>query len=240
MGAKIVKLGTMYFDGVPADPGASFSKKELSIGDTIRSWELPWVKDGGRLIADRCICVNVSWHQLDRWNFVYGKPITIDGKLYICRCLKVGNDRNGPNEWCKLMDKFGSDNALWHWEHIYFWGQETVRKDGSTELECAARGFRSACGWNSFDSRVQLDLIGFRPVLEPLSSELPDAFVSKPIRVYGQRGGYVSGTLTSFDDYDLILKPDVPVVNSCGWSVQRGDESIVQRSAIIGVYKTEN
>lgn len=238
MRAEIVKLGTMYFDGVPADPGARFNKKDLSIGETIRGWELPWVKDGNRLIADRCVCTNISWHQLDCWSFVYGKLISIEGQPYICRCLRVGNTSEEPNEWLELMDKYGDDDALWHWNCRYSWGQEATWKDGTIELECSTRGFHSACGWNSFDCRVQLDFIGFRPVLEPLNTELPDAFVGKTIRAYGKQGGYISGILTGFDDYDLVLKLDVPVLYKCGWAMQRGTESIVQRTAVLGIYDT--
>lgn len=238
MKAEIVKFGTMYFDGSPADPGSRFNKKDLSIGGTLPGWELPWVKDGNRLIADRCICTNISWHQLDCWSFVFGKLIYIDRNPYVCRCLRVGNTKEERNEWDELLDKYGDDDGLWHWNGCNFWGQEATWKDDAAELECATRGFHSAHGWSSFDCRIQLDFIGFRPVLEPLSSEPPDAFVGKPIRVYGQAGGDVKGILIGLDDYDLVLKTDGPVPCKCGWAVQRGEESIVQRTAVLGIYNT--
>ena len=238
MKAEIVKLGTMYFDGSPADPGARFDKKTLSIGGTLPGWELQWVKDGDRLIADRCICTTVSWHQLDCWGFVFGKLVYIDRNPYVCRCLRVGNTEEEPCEWTELMDKYGDDDGLWHWDGRFFWGQEATWKDGAAELECATRGFHSAHDWYSFDSRKQLRFVGFRPVLEPLSSELPDAFVGKTIRVYGQAGGYVSGILIGLDDYDLVLKPDGPMLDKRGWAVQQGEEFIVQRNAVLGIYNT--
>lgn len=236
MKAEIVKFGTMYFDGSPADPGARFDKKTLSIGGTLPGWELPWVKDGDRLIADRCICTTVSWHQLDCWGFVFGKLVYIDRNPYVCRCLRVGNTEEEPCEWTELMDKYGDDDGLWHWDGRFFWGQEATWKDGAAELECATRGFHSAHDWYSFDSRKQLHFVGFRPVLEPLSSEPPDAFVGKTIRVYGQAGGYVSGILIGLDDYDLVLKPDGPMLDKRGWAVQQGEEFIVQRNAVLGIY----
>lgn len=75
-------------------------------------------------------------------------------------------------------------------------------------------------------------------MLEPLSSEPPDAFVGKPIRVYGQTCGYVSGILIGLDDYDLVLKPDGPMLDKRGWAVQQGEEFIVQRNAVLGIYNT--
>ena len=200
MKAEIVKFGTMYFDGSPADPGARFD-------------------------------------QLDCWGFVFGKLVCIDRNPYVCRCLRVGNTKEESSEWNELVDKYGYDD-LWHWYGRYFWGQEATWKDGTTELECTARGYYSARSWSSYDCRIQLDFIGFRPVLEPLSSEPPDAFVGKPIRVYGQTCGYVSGILIGPDDYDLVLKPDGPMLDKRGWAVQQGEEFIVQRNAVLGIYNT--
>ena len=110
----LVKLGSIYFDGNPVAPGSALDGQQFSIGDTRPGKELQWVQDGRLLVADRCICVNISWDNLNKMGFVFGTLVVVDNNSYLCRCLKVGSWVGAPNEWDTLLDKYGEDNALWH------------------------------------------------------------------------------------------------------------------------------
>ena len=84
-------MGSLYLNGLPMIPSSLCqSDTTISIGDTTPGRELQWVPDGDRLIADRCICFNVSWQQLNKQGLVFGTPVVIDRQQYMCRCLKVG------------------------------------------------------------------------------------------------------------------------------------------------------
>lgn len=55
-----IKLGTAYIDEFPLSPGLRSHKSDrISIGDTISSFAIQWVRlSNGLLVADRCICPN--------------------------------------------------------------------------------------------------------------------------------------------------------------------------------------
>ena len=120
--AKIIKLGSICFDGNQTVPGSELFEQQFSIEDTCPGMELQWVDDGTKIISD--------------------------GKSYLCRCLKVGNNENIPREWDTLLDKYGEDNNLWHWENKYFWGQESAQSLVSGHVMRAVRGYRSARDWS--------------------------------------------------------------------------------------------
>lgn len=239
MDAKIVKLGSLYFDHKPVNVGSAYNDKPLSIGDTVPGKEIQWIKDGNRLIADRCVCDEISWVQLNQMGLTKGAPIFVDGRAYLCRCPQTE-----PifSEWYFLVDKYGDANELWHWNHTYFWSQNEEGEEATRESDvarCAVRGYYSAIhnGW--FDRTAQLKGLGFRPVLEQMltSLKISRALVGQKVQLYGPSGGPLTGTLERFDDYDLVLNCAPPLPTGCNWIGLSGGMVIVPRSAVLWIHK---
>ena len=161
-------MGSLYFNDHPVAVGSKYDGQELSIGNTVPGEEITWVEVNGLLIADRCVCVSISAEQLDSLGFTAGKTITIDGQRYLCRLLKVGAEPDVPNEWDAALDATSEDDDLWHWEGMFFWGQESV--EGWTASR-AHRGYYSAHHWNGRSASHRGVSVGFRPALEPLDPD---------------------------------------------------------------------
>ena len=235
MKSDIVRLGSLYLDGQPSDVGATYNCEVLSFGDSAAGKEIQWIKDGSALIASSCVCTNISWKQLNQMGFVFGAPVQIDGSSYLCRCLKVGSNENNPNEWDELLDKYGEDPDFWHWDNAYFWGQETSEYNESAHV---VRGYHYARRLDRFSTSSRHAHLGFRPALESLTSKPPEALVGSSIKVFGPHGNSVRGRLVDFDDYDLVLAPENKA--SFSWVAQRGKQFVVNKSAVIGIAKTQD
>lgn len=236
MDAKIIKLGSLYFDRKLVDVGATYNDKPLSIGDTVPGKEIQWVKDGNRLIADRCVCDKISWNQLDQMGLVKGAPVLIDGRMYLCRCPRT---EPAFSEWYSLLDEYGNANVLWHWSHMYFWSKDESKPSGSIANLYAARGYYTADHRDWFFKGTQLEGLGFRPVLEPMpaSLEVSDALVGHKVKMYGPNGGFLTGTLKSLDDYDLTLDCVPPLPAGCGWMGLDRGMVVVKRNAVVWMQK---
>ncbi len=161
-------MGSMYFNGVAAAVGGKYDGQELTIGDTVPGKEITWVEVNGLLIADRCVCTDISAEQLDDLGYTKGKPISIDGRQYLCRLLKVGAKPDVPNEWDAALDATSEDDKLWHWEDAFFWGQESIEE---YPLLRAVRGWVSARFWYNYSASTRSVYVGFRPALEPLKPD---------------------------------------------------------------------
>ena len=161
-------MGSLYFNDHPVAVGSKYDGQELSIGNTVPGEEITWVEVNGLLIADRCVCVSISAEQLDSLGFTAGKTITIDGQRYLCRLLKVGAERDAPNEWDAALDATSDEDDLWHWEEAFFWGQEPI-EDFPTRR--ASRGYFSARRWGHYSASYRCVDLGFRPVLELLGPD---------------------------------------------------------------------
>ena len=142
--AQIFKLGSIYLDDLVIYPGFSCSSGDFTIGDTVADMELRWIQMGNALVADRCVCLGISWDTLNSLGYIFGRPVHIDGKPYLCRSLKVGIEETASSEWDTLL-KIESANTLIHWKNIYFWGQETILKRYPERR--AVRGFLTAQNW---------------------------------------------------------------------------------------------
>ena len=106
--ATIVKMGSLYQNSNLAVLGEFFQPEaEIRISDTVPGHEISWVVVNGLLIADRCLLINISWDDLNKQGLVLGKKISIDGVEYVCRLLKVGNEKGVPNEWDEALDVVG-------------------------------------------------------------------------------------------------------------------------------------
>lgn len=225
-------MGSLYLDDLPAPPSAlCMNNTTIRIGDTVPGKELLWVPDGNRLIADRCICLNVNWRQLNQQGLVFGTPMVVDGRAYMCRCLRVGPVWGEPNEWDDLLDRIGNKDALWHWKSQKFWGQESV---GGVSLAAVVRGGKTSRALEMVVNSVSFMNLGFRPILEsisPLPSDL-SGFVGKRIRVYGPSGRDIIGLLVSADEYDLVLENPVFRPGQYNWVISDGSRAIANKNSV--------
>lgn len=228
-----IKLGTAYIDEFPLSPGLrSHRSDRISIGDTISSFAIQWVQlSNGLLVADRCICNNVSWKQLNESDLVFGKVIQIDGKWYLCRSLKVGAKEGDPNEWDAALAEAGENDEVWHWKGQYFWGQETPESWASFR---AIRGYHSARHWNSKRATRRTANVGFRPALEALVPAPLDygPLVGTEITLMVPDHRFVTGMLVSVSDYDLGLETHSPLPDISKWAIPDGERIIIDRASV--------
>lgn len=182
MGYNIFKFGALCLDGkiqlVPEQP-TNYGDVPQYDGKATISFEtfdpedgITWIKpnDSNVLIADRVLLANVSWKNLNKHGFVEGSPVSFNGTRFLCRLLHVGNDRNVPNEWDKILDETDEGNALWHCADMYFWGAEVRACHTYTNV---IRGYHSTRYWYFYDAACRDMSIGFRPTLEPLPADAP-------------------------------------------------------------------
>ena len=204
----------------------------MSFGDTDPVKAIPFVKWGELLVASQCVCTNISWKQLNKAGYIFGWPVKIDGAPYLCRSLKVGEEKDVPNEWDSILDDLGEDDGLWYWDDQYFWGQETSREKASYR---AVRGYHSARNWNISTATFRNVGIGFRPALEPLPPAplISDSLDGATLKLYGPNKAF-SGRLEEFSDYDLVIEPSAQqlIPADCKWVSRDGDRIIIDRSAI--------
>ena len=237
---EIVELGSLYLDGQCVVPVATCCEdyRIPSIGDTsdVETRWLHWVRDGNLLICDRTICLNVSWNTLNNQGYIIGAPVFIDGKSYLCRSLRGGAKAGNLNEWDALLNKYGEEDALWHWNGHRFWGQEEPEPKDVTSFR-VVRGGDSARGWANRPQETESWTVGFRPVLEPFVSPLAylDSLLGKNIRVIGPQGISFWGRLVAIDDYDIELVSPSPVPSGCRWAIANGQEVCIGKAAIFKV-----
>ena len=190
-------------------------------------------------MASEIICPNASWNDLEKHNLINSWPIRIDGVLYLCRSLKVGEERDVPNEWDDILNDLGEDDSLWHWDKMYFWGQETFRKGASSR---AVRGYSSARYWGRSYAALRDVYVGFRPVLEPLApaSLISGAMIGAGLKVYGPDAD-ISGELVEVTDYDLVIEPSAQqlIPADCKWVSRDGSRIIIDRSAITWIQEVD-
>ena len=230
--AEIVNLGSLYLNGQPKDLGVEYHGEVLSFGNTIPGKTIPFVKWGNLLVAARCVCTNISWEQLKKNGYIFGRLVKIDRGPYLCRSLKVGEEKDVPNEWDSILDELGEDDSLWLWDDQYFWGQETSRKGASAR---AVRGYLSARCWFYYYASDRLATVGFRPALEPLlsGSLISRSLIGSNLSIYGPDGD-VCGQLVSFSDYDLIIRPSAQQIlhDECNWACMTQNHIVIDRSAV--------
>ena len=122
--AEIVNLGSLYLNGQPKDPGVEYNGEVFSFGNTDPERPIPFVRWGELLVASQCVCTNISWDELNKAGYIFGRPVKINGTPYICRSLKVGEMEGAPNEWDAILDDLEESDDLWHWDYIYFWARK--------------------------------------------------------------------------------------------------------------------
>ena len=230
---EVKSFGSLYLNGRPSVLNAEYGGGNISLGDTVPEEAIPFVKWKDLWVASEIICPNASWNDLEKYNFITGWPIRIDGVLYLCRSLRVGEERDVPNEWDSILDELGEDDSLWHWSKQLFWGQEISKKRGSFR---AVRGRHSARYWNDLSATTRHVTVGFRPVLEPLAPEplISDALIRADLKVYGPDTAII-GQLVEYTDYDLVMAPNTKLClpRKCQWVRRDGKRIIIDRAAIV-------
>lgn len=226
-----LKLGSLYLDEKPVTSCAEYrSGQTISFGAATPSKTISWVPVNGLLIADRCLLTDISWDDIEAQGLVFGREIELCGFRFRARLLKVGNSEGVPNEWDAALDVVGENDDLWHWEDMFFWGQETVAITASGRVY---RGYLSARSFNWNSSGNRRVYRGFRPALEPLSIDSSDLRPGQKILAIG-RAGAVVGTLEDMTHYDLILRaePGSPVEGASFAASLRNGTVAVDRSGV--------
>ena len=230
---EVKNFGSLYLNGRPSVLNAEYGGGNISLGDTVPEEAIPFVKWKDLWVAGKAICLNASWDDLNKHNFITGHPIKIDGVPYLCRSLKVGEKENVPNEWDSILDDLGEDDNLWHWGSGYFWGQEGSKYEASTR---AVRGWVSARFWDNYYATYRLVYVGFRPVLEPLPPEplVSDTLIGANLKVYGPDTAII-GQLVEHTDYDLVMAPNagLRLPRKCQWARRDGKHIIIDQTAVI-------
>lgn len=152
--------------------------------------------DQGLIVADRVIHTSISWTQLNTWELIEGKPLTLlDGTTGVFRSLGGGNafaDADGGrkitdqgfggwptnNEWDTYIVKKDYGNGagrddVWHWINHKWgtWVQETpsglMNSSNSRRVIRGTNGSVAKVDGLSFDSPNTISsYMGFRPVFE--------------------------------------------------------------------------
>lgn len=227
-----IKLGSIYSAGEAIVPGfIQQGNTALKIGDTVQGAELCWVPFRNLLIADRVVCNNISWKQLDKLGYIFGVPTKIDGQSYLCRSLKVGTGPENPGEWDDALTAVGDDDNIWNWAYSFFCGQETSPSHKTSRM---ARGYSDARTFGSIRATGLNEEGGFRPVLEPLPPmpSITDALIGLHVEVYGQGRDSISGRVVCFDEYDLGLENPTKIPPRCNWATKKKGIVVIKRDSI--------
>ena len=234
---QTLKFGSLYVNDKPIDPGTEYKPDQaISFGTMTPDKAINWVPVNGLLIADRCLLARISWDDLNDQGLVFGREIQLFGFRFWARLLKVGNCEGVPNEWDSALDVVGENDDLWHWEDMFFWGQETVLTDASSR---AYRGYRSARLWSWNNSSYRYATLGFRPALEPLATVPTTLKLGQDVLAIGKDGAVV-GKLMDATTYDLVIQPNADgLVGKAAFAANMRDGTVaIDRSGILGLSAT--
>ena len=119
-------------------------------------------------IADYILKNNVSWKELNKRGWIFGKNYKSGNISYTLRAPTVGSGRSAENvvtpannEWDAIADKSGE--YIKNWVDVFAWGQDS---DGKKRLDKAVRGLRKLRGWWNRSQGTRTRVYGYRPVLE--------------------------------------------------------------------------
>ena len=189
MNYEIQKFGTLAAHRLYGDynPNETMAYRGGSCGivDTVEGKEISWIyiPSMNIYIADHCLFNNVSWNLLNLEEYIRGKRVVIDGKVYNCRLLHAKEAADGKTEWDEILEVTGDDVNLLHHDIIMSWGDDSEKQDKCRRA--FGKEFNSCiCAAGLYDN------CGFRPVLEPMLTDKKMAFTA-----YGTLGSGQFGTL---------------------------------------------
>ena len=119
-------------------------------------------------IADYILKNNVSWKELNKRGWIFGKNYKSGNISYTLRAPTVGSGRSAENggtpannEWDAIADKSGG--YIKNWVDVFAWGQDSA---GKKRLDKVVRGLRKLRGWWNRSQGTRTRVYGYRPVLE--------------------------------------------------------------------------
>lgn len=238
--ADVVKLGSLYLDspgGIqPTTPAGIYSSsmKYVGIGDTFEGREISWVKYKDLLVADRLICLAISWNKLNEFGFIFGTPVKIDGKYYLCRSLKLAAGKTGPSEWDDILDDTDDTDKTWHWGQGMSWGQAVATGSVGERVVC---GYSFARFRDKLKAAYRSHNAGWRPVLEPLKIEIKniEKAVGRKISLLTASNDRISGKLVTASDYDLVIESGAILHETSPWVIRDRTNIIVNRAGIVSL-----
>jgi hypothetical protein len=153
------------YGNIPAFHGdmSKYSFGPATNEDTVLYWHKFIDQNKTLLICDRNLIHSVSWSHLNNADFIFGKEIELDGKLYKCRVLTGGSANRGnsygggqlPNEWDRYVMN-GADIGEPHFAYAPTPVPEDYPGTGvGTDQTTWARAHNQAWNWISMFSWCQ-------------------------------------------------------------------------------------
>lgn len=228
--ANIIKFGSLCLDGFPVNVGTEYKPGQaIKIGETTPGKEISWVVVNNLLIADHSILTGISWDDLNANGLVFGKEISAGGFRFTERLLRVGKEGGMPNEWDAALDATGDDDAIWHWQGIYFWGQEAAKRASPRIV----RGYLSARSRGRVAANRGTN--GFRPAMAPLiSSTLDNVHDGEKLMLWGGQS-IVFGRLEEISRYEVVLSDGGGVLSNGFGTLSGGGFIVIDRDAVVGL-----
>lgn len=229
---ETVNIGTFCFDGKPQKTCAKYDGETISFGPikTGHCFQAMRLKNGS-LFPTRCLCQNISWEELNAMGLIFGTVVQMGKEIYLCRCLDVADEEDVPDEWSAIVKEVGENNPLFNFEDSYVWGQGPAKRWPNSKV---VRGYYEPNGWYCYEPSTRAISIGFRPIFEPLRAVPLDykSLVGKVIAPMNAAWRHITGVLSSYSDYDLVLENASSVPEGCRWAAQVGRQVIIDRTAV--------
>ena len=175
-------------------------------------------------VADYAVKHTVSWNELNTAGLIFGRSYTSGSVDYTLRAPSGGSGRTGSgdaergapqsNEWDVVLDK--NSGYIKNWNGIDSWGQDT---DSSSSASRVRRGYLSARSWNYHYATYQRSYVGFRPVLEVLSTDALGSDGLKAVTL-DLNGGKLGG---STDNIQIIVKNGAALTAPASDGLTRSD-----------------
>ena len=225
------KFGSFYIVGKVSEPHVDCQLSQvtaISLGDTVPGKELKWVESEGFWVADTEVCLNISWQQLNYIGYIFGHPVKIDGRLFLCRSPKISRKPGKPNEWNALLNRH-----TWTGTSFYhFWVQEAKRGESAMRYACESQLAQKI---DAFNSGCRAHWIGFRPVLEPLPPIPTDLspLVGQKVLAYAPGGYSFHCKMVEVNKYDIVLNTSVEPPRNCAWAIRDGKRVIIKRDCLL-------
>ena len=199
------EVTTRSFGRIFQEPCSSFDNQVQILDSSSPTGTLiTWANVNGLWISLDVYCRSVTWESLRKMGYIYGTPVHVDGRSYLCRSLRVALD----GELGAVIKEIDQSSVKEQWSNEVFFGQEFIPGAGYFhEDRCSIAGGYSRTMVRATSIEENNLSIGFRPVLEPYdpNQKVTQDMVGCLLKVYC--GSVVlTGILREYTDYDLVLK----------------------------------
>lgn len=219
--AIVLDSYSLYMNGVPVPVGMTYTGGKLTIGKAVPGMEIPWLVRRDSLVACKCLCIFVSWDQLNEQGLITGVPIQLPDGMYLCRCISFSWNAADLGEWDIILEEAKSSQDKLVWNNSFFWGQGGTYEN-DRPIVC---GLHSPRYTTHIAAATQSSAIGWRPILEPLNPA-PENFkplIGTHVTLYTTKGTAIEGCVAGVSDYDLELKSPSPLPDGCAWAQRDRD-----------------